>query len=362
MGKLAFPYDLYTDDDIAHRVIYVEASRGCPFGCEFCLSALDTAVRAFALPRVLEELDRLLARGVKQFKFVDRTFNVNVKTAAAILEFFLARYQPGLFVHFEMAPDRLPAELRDLIVKFPAGALQFEVGIQTFNEVVAENINRRQDFRKLEENLRFLRENSAVHVHADLIVGLPGETVESFGAGFDRLLAMRPQEIQVGILKRLRGAPIARHDQSCGMIYSPRPPYEILCNKLIEFPMMQRMRRFARYWDLVGNSGNFVETTPLIWRDAASPFVEFFAWSDWLHSRVGRQHGIALAGLAELLFEYLTQCKKQSGAEVAPLLWRDWQRAGRCEKPMFLRDYISDDEVTQARARHFGGKRQARHL
>src|SRR2546430_1458768 len=164
-----------------------------------------------------------------------------------------------------MIPDRLPAVLREIIVRFPPGALQFEVGIQSFNDEVCHRISRRQDFQKLEDNLQFLRHQTGVHIHADLIFGLPGETVESFAAGFDRLLGLKPQEIQVGILKRLRGTPIVRHDSEWQMVYNPHPPYEILQNKLNDFATLQQMRRFSRYWDLVGNSGNFVDTTPLLW-------------------------------------------------------------------------------------------------
>ena len=173
-SRLVLPYDLYTDDDIAHRIIYVEASRGCPFTCEFCLSSLDIPVRQVPLPSLLEQLQRLLDRGVKQFKFVDRTFNLNVNVSKTILEFFLERYQPGHFYHFEMVPDRLPEALREVIVKFPRGALQFEVGVQTFNEEVGALIKRRQNYGRLEENFRFLRNQTRVHIHADLIAGLPG--------------------------------------------------------------------------------------------------------------------------------------------------------------------------------------------
>src|SRR6185312_9197727 len=174
------PYHLYTPQDIAHRVIYVEASRGCPFRCEFCLSSLDVPVRNVPLDAFLSQLHRLLDRGVRQFKFVDRTFNLNLNISRPILQFFHERYEPGMFLHFEMIPDRLPEALRDPIRKFPPGALQFEVGIQTFNEEVAARISRRQDNARLSDNLRFLREQTGVHVHADLIVGLPGETIESF--------------------------------------------------------------------------------------------------------------------------------------------------------------------------------------
>src|SRR6266404_4149831 len=270
-SQLVLPYHLYNEEDIAHRVVYVEASRGCPFTCEFCLSSLDIPMRQAPLDKLINQLGKLIERGVKQFKFVDRTFNLNISASKALLQFFLDRFQPGLFFHFEMIPDRLPEALREIIARFPPGALQFEVGIQSFNEDVCRRISRRQDFQKLAANLQFLRRQTGVHLHTDLIFGLPGESLESFGSGFDRLIELSPQEIQVGILKRLRGTPIVRHDAEWGMVYNPNPPYEILQNNLVDFAVMQRMRRFARYWDLVGNSGNFVETTPLLWGASLAP-------------------------------------------------------------------------------------------
>ena len=365
LENLQMPYAFYTDEDAARRIIYVEASRGCPFSCEFCLSSLDIPVRQFPIEPLLVQLKGLFDRGVRQFKFVDRTFNLNLKTSSRILEFFLDLYQPGLFVHFEMVPDRLPEGLRTIIARFPSGALQFEIGIQTFNPEVARLISRRQDYEKLSDNLRFLREQTGVHIHADLIAGLPGETLESFGAGFDRLVALRPQEIQVGILKRLRGTPIVRHDGEWMMVYNHHPPYEILRNKLIDFATMQRVRRFARYWDLVANSGNFPETTPLIWNKSDSPFAGFLRWSDWLYAQAGRQHAISLLNLAESLFRYLTTELKQPAELAAKALWRDYQRGGRSDTPVFLRDYLADEASPSplpARLDLGVPKRQARHL
>ena len=382
-SQLVLPYDLYTDDDVAHRVIYVEASRGCPFTCEFCLSSLDIPVRQAPMPELFAHLQRLLDRGVKQFKFVDRTFNLNVNFSRAILEFFLERHRPGLFFHFEMVPDRLPEALREIIAKFPPGALQFEVGVQTFNEDVEKLISRRQNHERMQENFRFLREQTGVHIHADLIVGLPGETLESFGAGFDKLIALGPQEIQVGILKRLRGTPIVRHDAEWKMVYNAHPAYEILQNKLMDFATMQRMRRFARYWDLVGNSGNFIAATPLIWsvgRDfrpaeansqerlartlaPPSPFQSFLQWSDWLYARVRRTDSIALARLVELLFEFLTSEAKLDARHVAEALWRDYSRGGRHDVPQFLQEHLPPPELVERRrpVNPLLPKRQSRH-
>lgn len=361
-SRLALPYEFYDAKDIAHRVIYVEASRGCPFTCEFCLSSLDVPVRAVNLDLFLGEMQKLLDRGVRQFKFVDRTFNLNLNTSRAILEFFLARHQPGNFYHFEMIPDRLPEALRETIAKFPPGTVQFEVGIQTFNPAVGKLISRRQDYTKLDDNLNWLRGNTGVHVHADLIVGLPGEDMASFGAGFDKLITLHPQEIQVGILKRLRGTPIVRHDIEWQMVYHPLPPYEILQTKLIDFATMQRLRRFAKYWDMVGNSGNFVETAPLIWSNDASPFAAFLSWSDWLHARVNRTDSIALARLMELLLDYLTSELKLDTRVAAETLWRDFQRAGRKDKPGFLAAHIPDAPKRSAAQRATGLKRQSRHV
>jgi radical SAM superfamily enzyme YgiQ (UPF0313 family) len=360
LDRLELPYHLYTAEDIAQRVIYVEASRGCPYSCEFCLSALEIPVRQFPLDRFLSALGSLFDRGARQFKFVDRTFNLNLRTSRAILDFFYERYEPGLFLHFEMIPDRFPATLRDSIRRFPPGALQFEVGVQTFNESTAELISRRQDNQKLEENLRFLRSETGVHVHADLIVGLPGESVASFGAGFDRLLGLGPQEIQVGMLKRLRGTPIIRHDAEWAMNYSARAPYEILSNRMIDADTMARMARFARFWDLVANSGNFIESAPRLWRDR-SAFAGFLAFADWLYARTGRTWGIPLSELAESVFRYLVELLGQDPQETAETIWRDYQRGGRPDRPAFLSPYVETPSRRTLLAQPSRARRQARH-
>lgn len=307
LADLALPYGEFGDADLRRRYVYVEASRGCPFRCEFCLSALDRTAWPFPLPPLLAQLGDLYRRGARQFRFVDRTFNLKVDSSVSILEFFLdlieARPDDPPFVHFEVIPDRLPAPLREALARFPAGTLQLEVGIQTWNEEVQRLISRRQDNAAAEANLRWLRTHTHAHLHVDLIAGLPGEDLDSFGRGFDRLVGLAPQEIQVGILKRLRGAPIARHTQAYGLRFSPQPPYPILATDRIDAATMRRLARFARYWDLLANSGRFRRTLPLLLGEA--PFARFLAFSDGLHRRLGATHGIALERLYEAVHAWL---------------------------------------------------------
>jgi radical SAM superfamily enzyme YgiQ (UPF0313 family) len=307
MAEIAMPYSLYSDHDIAHRTLYVEASRGCPFKCEFCLSALDKTAWPFALDTFLAELEALHARGARLFKFVDRTFNLNIKTSLKIMQFFLDKLEADpddpVYAHFELVPDHLPDALKEGIAKFPPGALQFEIGIQSFNPEVQALVSRRQDNAKAAENIRWLCEHSHAHLHVDLIAGLPGEDVASFARGFDQLVALKPHEIQFGILKRLRGTPIIRHTEAFGMVFDPYPPYTILATKDIDFGTMLRLVRFARYWDLVANSGRFVNTLPAMLGEA--PFENFMAFADWIYSKTDATHRIALDRLAALVAQWL---------------------------------------------------------
>lgn len=365
LARLASPYPLYDDADLAHRVVYVEASRGCPFTCEFCLSSLDVPVRQFPLEGFLAEMQRLLDRGLRRFKFVDRTFNLHPVVSRRILQFFLERMAPGLFVHFEMVPDRLPEALRELIVRFPPGSLQFEVGIQTLDPEVEARISRRQDHARMEDNLRWLRGHTGVHVHADLIAGLPGETLEGFGRGFDRLLALGPQEIQVGILKRLRGTPIIRHDAEWEMVYSPAPPYEVLRTRCMTFEELARMRRFAAFWDIYGNSGNFTRSLPLLWdAPGASAFGAFMAFSVHLHARGVHTSGIALNRQYELLLDYTARRWPSDVARWREAMAEDYRGPGRRDLPPCLAaapvNDVPEASGTAAAARL--PARQARHF
>ena len=332
LPEITMPYALYSDEDIAHRTLYVEASRGCPFKCEFCLSSLDKTAWPFPLDAFLAEMESLHARGARLFKFVDRTFNLNIKTSLKIMQFFLDKLEANpddpVYAHFELVPDHLPEALKETIAKFPPGALQFEIGIQSFNPEVQTLVSRRQDNAKAADNIRWLCTQSHAHLHVDLIAGLPGEDVASFARGFDQLVALKPHEIQFGILKRLRGTPIIRHTEGFGMVFDAYAPYTILATKLIDFRTMQRLVRFARYWDLVANSGRFANTIEHML--GAAPFENFMAFSDWIYTKTDATHRIALERLAKLVAEWL-QVTGMDKAEAAALVASDY--AGRVDAP-----------------------------
>jgi hypothetical protein len=364
LALLTLPYAQYTNEDIARRFIYVEASRGCPFKCEFCLSALDKTAWPFELEAFMAELEKLYSRGARNFRFVDRTFNLKVAVSERILEFFLARMDENLFMHFELIPDHLPAKLKQTIARFPPGALHFEIGIQTWNTGVQARISRKQDNAQAEANIRWLREQSNALIHVDLIAGLPGEDLDSFGRGFDRLHALKPHEIQVGILKRLRGAPIDRHTETHQLRYNPDPPYNVLATDCISFVDMQRVNRFARYWDLAGNSGRFRNALPLLLGDA--PFACFMRFADWLYARTHKTHEFAFERLCEHVHAHLLEIANIRDALATEAVLADYEASGARGKLAFMQSGVrprdsknnENNERATARAR----MRQARHV
>lgn len=365
-AHLVLPYAEYTDADIAQRVLYVEASRGCPFSCAFCLSALDRSVQAFDLPTLLAEIDGLYRRGARQFKFVDRTFNVRIEHACAILQFFLDRLEADgepLFLHFEVVPDRLPERLKALIARFPPGALQLEVGVQSFDPDVQRRIARRQDNARSAANLRWLVGKSRAHVHADLIFGLPGESLDSFAAGFDRLHALGVHEIQVGLLKRLRGAPITRFSaqgSEGALVFDAEPPYTVASTGAVSADEVRRVARFARYWDLVANSGRFARTLALLLATpgeaaAGSAFRAFLAFSDWLWQGSGRTNAWTPEALVDALDAYLATPTAREA------LLADYLSSGARGSPQALAGLLPRRAVAPRPKRSLAS-RQQRHL
>ncbi len=363
LKELALPYEYYTDEDLTHRLLYVEASRGCPFKCEFCLSSLDKTSVPFEITVFLEQMDILYQRGARNFKFIDRTFNLNINTTMHIMQFFLDRMTDDLYLHFEVVPDHLPRKLKELLAQFPEGSLQFEIGIQTFNTEVQKNISRKQNNAKSKDNLIWLKDNTHAHIHADLIFGLPGETFDTFKDSFNQLYHCRPHEIQMGILKRLKGSPIIRHTEAFDLRFNPLPPFNILSTDRVSFSTMQRINRFARYWDMIGNSGRFKYSLPYILSD--EPFDDFMAITEWIFNKTGQIHKINLKKLFELISQSVEALYPEKHHLVIEKIEQDYDAAKLKSLFSGLNLYAvakGDSKKLETTAKNKALKRQQQHM
>ena len=304
LKKLAPAYYLYTDEDLQKKLIYVEASRSCPFSCVYCQGGLRQP-RVFPLEPFLTQMEKLISRKARTFKFLDRCFNMNMARAIRIMEFFLKQIsslpggtasQPPLCVHFEMLPSRFPPALREVLRRFPPGTLRLEIGIQTLNSETSALIKRPAGFLEELELLAFLRRETNALLHVDLIAGLPGEDLGSFGAGFDRLwqtlVGSGNFEIQVGILKCLPGTPISRYNKAQGLHYSSEPPYEVIETGAIPAAELERIKNFARFWERIVNRNQFPNLLPRLLPPRQKVFDRFMDLSDRLLEEFGRNWGI----------------------------------------------------------------------
>ncbi len=350
LSKIELPYELYSAEDLKNRFIYVETTRGCPYRCSFCLSSLDNKVRFFPLEKVLHELKKLMDRGARTFKFVDRTFNVRSDWSIEILKFFLP--YSDTFLHFEIVPEILDDDFIELAARFEKGRLQFEMGIQTFTPAVARRVDRYLDEAKLRKNIQKVLAQTQVHLHTDLIIGLPGETREEIAKGFNTLIHLKPHEIQVGILKLLPGAPLAKLSEEYQMKYSKQSPYEIIQNSTLSFAELQKFQRFARYMDLIINRGNFPSIKDLLFSNE-NPFEWLWKFSEFAYQEHEQTFAISLDKLAHLLFCFLGESE-----EARSLLTQDLLQIPGRTLPRFLRTDLSEQQKKEKSSLH--NKRQSK--
>jgi radical SAM superfamily enzyme YgiQ (UPF0313 family) len=223
------------------RILYYETSRGCPFNCSYCLSSTIRGVRYFPLDRVRQEIMALVIEGVPQIKFVDRSFNCHPKRALELMR-FLAELPGETNFHFEIVADALSNEVLELLASVKPGRFQFEIGVQSINPNTLEKINRRQDLTRLANNIRALMKRKNIHIHLDLIAGLPEEDYQSLGESFNWVYDLQPDYLQLGFLKLLKGTAIREEAPRWDYVYKEYPPYEVLANRWLSFSEMSRLK------------------------------------------------------------------------------------------------------------------------
>ncbi len=254
MNNIVFPYgDLI---GLENKIIYYEASRGCPFLCKYCLSSTSHGVRFLDFQRVKKELDFFINNKVNLVKFVDRTFNCNKKFAMAIWSYLIEK-APDTRFHFEISADLLDKDELELLSRARPGLFQFEVGVQTTNSEVLKNINRYVSFEDIKKTVVELEKLKNIKQHLDLIAGLPGENIESFKESFNEVYSIKPEELQLGFLKLLKGSDMRKEAEHWGMVYSPEPPYEILKTNTMSYLDIILLKRVEEVLDKYYNSNKF---------------------------------------------------------------------------------------------------------
>lgn len=270
LDELPFPYN--NIEDFQYRIIYYETSRGCPYSCAYCLSSVEKELRYRSLDKVYAELQTFLDAKVKQVKFVDRTFNCDHSHATAILHYIKEHDNGVTNFHFEVAGDLLTEEEMMLIGSLRPGLIQLEIGVQSTNEKTLKAIRRRTDLELLKNNVRKLLKNGNVHLHLDLIAGLPFENMDSFIHSFNEVYQIGGHELQLGFLKLLRGTPMMQMKEEHGIVCTDFPPYEMLCTKELSYEEVLRLKAVEEMLEIYHNSGQFRLTEQFLLSMFASPF------------------------------------------------------------------------------------------
>ena len=267
---IPFPYD---DEELLEKtkIFYYESSRGCPFSCSYCLSSIDKTVRYYSLERVKEDLKRFLDSPIRLLKFVDRTFNLRKERYMEIWRFLLENYREGITFHFEINANIFDEETLDFLEKVPKGYFQFEIGVQSTNPATMKAINRNNILEKLAHNVKRISRN--IHLHLDLIAGLPYETYEIFKDSFDYVHNLKPEMVQLGFLKLLKGTQMYDEAEKYGYKYFSKPPYEVFSNEFINFSEIIKLKNLEKVLDYYYNSEKFSKSSSfIIENNYESPF------------------------------------------------------------------------------------------
>lgn len=335
--------------DLRRGLVYYESSRGCPYSCAFCMSALDPKVRSFSLARIEADLKILLDAEVPQIKFVDRTFNYDGARSRAIWAFILRHNRKSHF-HFEIGAHLLDEESLALLATVPANTFQFEIGVQSTLPATLAAISRNADLGKLERNVRRLRSETQIHLHLDLIFGLPGEGYDDFLASLDRVAQLHPHHLQIEPVKLLPGAPLRRDAGELGIVFDPHPPYSVLATPLLDFNSLEKLRGISRLLDLLVNSHKFSGTIAGLKERSGSLSAGLAALEAFWREHDYFRHPVGLREISLRLAGYLRETAPASlDALARDLLGSERIAAGQA--PWFVNTALSDEEAKAVRER-----------
>ncbi|WP_127530635.1 B12-binding domain-containing radical SAM protein [Paenibacillus kobensis] len=309
LSTLPSPYRFAEDiPSLGNRVVYFETSRGCPFSCQFCLSSIEVGVRYFDIERTKADIIYLIDQGAKLIKFVDRTFNIKRDYALEMFRFLIENHR-GCVFQFEITADIMRPEVLDYLAEHaPPGIFRFEIGVQSTNDITNEAVKRRQNFTKLTRTVTKVKDSGKIDQHLDLIAGLPHEDYDTFRKTFNDVFALRPEELQLGFLKMLRGTGMRIDAEKHGYIYMDRAPYEILGNDLLPFSDIVRIKRvedvLEKYWNAHRMDNTLLY---LVERVFPSPFDFFQSFGDYWEERGWQRIGHQLEDLFSRLWSFLNE-------------------------------------------------------
>lgn len=350
MSKLPF---LYEDlGKFQNRIIYYESQRGCPFRCAYCLSAIDKSVRLRDIETVKKELQYFLDHKVSQVKFIDRTFNCNAAHALAIWRYLLENDNGVTNFHFEIAADLMTEEELEVLKQMRPGLIQLEIGVQSTNEQTLHAINRYMSLEHLRQVVDKIHSFHNIHQHLDLIAGLPYEDYDSFVTSFNDVYSMRPQQLQLGFLKVLKGSPIEEKAEEYGIVYNSRPPYEVLYSRWIPYDDVLRLKGIEEMVELYYNSCQFTHTLPVLEKEFSSPFALYEALSQYYEEKGYYINTPARAYRYQVLLEFAQQKAPARSELYAQLLTFDmYLRENLKSRPAFALCWQQgEEEKEQVRA------------
>jgi len=271
---IEFPYEDWELKENKGKIFYYESTRGCPFRCSYCMSSIEKSVRSFSLPRVKKDLTTFLEAGVTLVKFVDRTFNLKKEHYMEIWKFLVENSRENITFHFEISGDLFDDEVIKFLTTVPKDLFQFEIGVQTINQNTMDLIRRKNDLEKLAKNVLAIKNN--IHLHLDLIAGLPKEDFDTFKDSFNYVYNLKPEMIQLGFLKILKGTEISSQIDKFNYKYMNFPPYEVISNDHITYEELLKLKDVEEVLDFYYNSGDFTKTSEFIITNFYSSPFEFF--------------------------------------------------------------------------------------